>query len=123
MGSSGFINFDLTQKPKTSKEAAIQALKGKTLAKTDPNYVMKRKRSLDDLESANKKVAKTLKTDDKDEASETPSNKKEVKTFRSFTGEIIDEKKMEELRNKKSINQRLVNDAELEEEDKYFNHL
>ena len=29
---------------------------------------------------------------------------------------------MEELRNKKSLNQRLVNDAELEEEEKYFNH-
>merc|ERR1712083_16431 len=29
--SSGFINFDMSQKPKTSKEAAILALKGKTL--------------------------------------------------------------------------------------------
>merc|ERR1712223_1654171 len=60
--------------------------------------------------------------DDKDEVLDKSANKKEVKTFRSFTGEIMDEKKMEELRNKKSLNQRLVNDAELEEEEKYFNY-
>ena len=87
--SSGFINFDLAPKPKTSKEAAIQALKGKSIAKVDPNYVMKRKRSIDDLESANQKVAKKLKDDDKEEMVDKTANKKEVKTFRSFTGEII----------------------------------
>ena len=127
LSSGGMISFDFSPKPKSSKEAAILALKGKTLTKSDPNHVMKRKRSSNDLESMNKKVARALdesNSDDKDKkaSEEAVSGKKEVKTFRSFTGEIIDEKKMDELRNKKSINQRLVNDAELEEEDKYFNY-
>lgn len=127
LSSGGIINFDFSPQPKSSKEAAILALKGKTLTKSDPNHVMKRKRSSNDLESMNKKVARALdesNSDDKDKkaSEEAVSDKKEVKTFRSFTGEIIDEKKMDELRNKKSINQRLVNDAELEEEDKYFSY-
>ena len=127
LSSGGMISFDFSPKPKSSKEAAILALKGKTLTKNEPNHVMKRKRSSNDLESMNKKVARALdesNSDDKDKkaSEEAVSGKKEVKTFRSFTGEIIDEKKMDELRNKKSINQRLVNDAELEEEDKYFNY-
>ena len=41
--------------------------------------------------------------------------------IRSFTGEIMDESRLEELRNRKSINQNLANSAELEQQEEYFN--
>ena len=55
----GFINFGsprtagpspASKSPLDSKKLrALAALKGKSIKKTDPNYVMKRKRSEDDL--------------------------------------------------------------------------
>ena len=41
--------------------------------------------------------------------------------IRSFTGEIMDESRLEELRNRKSINQSLANVADLEQQEEYFN--
>ena len=41
--------------------------------------------------------------------------------IRSFTGEIMDESRLEELRNRKSINQNLANVADLEQQEEYFN--
>ena len=116
---SGFIDLDMN---KRSRAAAILASKGKSLAKNEPNYVMKRKRSMEDHQSSNKKVAKALTPDSENLDDKEEESKKVVKSFRSFTGEVIDEKKMEELRNKKSMNQNLANDAELEEEQKYFDY-
>ena len=128
--SSNFIDLDFGGSSSNknnlnrSKAAAILALKGKTLAKIDPNYVMKRKRSLDDVEESQRKVAKTLMNESTENIASDeskPHEEKPKKVVRSFTGEIIDEKRMEELKNRKSINQNLVNVAELEEEEAYFN--
>ena len=87
---------------------------------------MKRKRSLETTEQTNEKVTKILNKSNEEEDDENidiqPENKK-PKVIRSFTGEIIDEKKMEQLKNTKSLNQNLVHDAELEAEEKYFDHL
>ena len=120
---SGFIDLDFS-KPSNKKQAAILALKGQKLAKNEPNYVMKRKRSLENVEETNEKVSKVLNQslENDDENLCQPETKK-PKVFRSFTGEIIDEKKMEQLKNSKSLNQNLVHDAELEAEEKYFDHL
>jgi hypothetical protein len=55
-----FINFgspsaapsQVSKSPLDSKKLrALAALKGKSIKKTDPNYVMKRKRSEDDLQA------------------------------------------------------------------------
>lgn len=125
---SGFIDLDFSKPSKTTnkKEAAILALKGQKIAKNEPNYVMKRKRSLETTEQTNEKVTKILNKSNEEEDDENidiqPENKK-PKVIRSFTGEIIDEKKMEQLKNTKSLNQNLVHDAELEAEEKYFDHL
>ena len=125
---SGFIDLDFSKpsKPTNKKEAAILALKGQKIAKNEPNYVMKRKRSLETTEQTNEKVTKILNKSNEEEDDENidiqPENKK-PKVIRSFTGEIIDEKKMEQLKNTKSLNQNLVHDAELEAEEKYFDHL
>ena len=94
------------------------------MTKSDPNYVMKRKRSLDDVEESQRKVAKTLLNESTENIASDESKtheEKPKKVVRSFTGEIIDEKRLEELKNRKSINQNLVNVAELEEEEAYFN--
>ena len=117
---SGFIDLDFGSTDK-KKAKAILALNGQKLAKNDPNYVMKRKRSLENMEKVNEKVSKVLNKSDENLDSEPESKKPKV--FRSFTGEIIDEKKMEELKNKRSVNQNLVQEAELEAEEKYFDHL
>ena len=125
---SGFIDLDFSKPSKATnkKEAAILALKGQKIAKNEPNYVMKRKRSLETTEQTNEKVTKILNKSNEEEDDENidiqPENKK-PKVIRSFTGEIIDEKKMEQLKNTKSLNQNLVHDAELEAEEKYFDHL
>jgi len=56
----GFITFgspsaapsQVSKSPLDSKKLrALAALKGKSIKKTDPNYVMKRKRSEDDLQA------------------------------------------------------------------------
>lgn len=118
---SDFISLDINER---KKAAAIQALKGKPLSRNDPNYVMKRKRTSEETEQALKKVASVLNKSTENATEELSSSdspvEKKAKIIRSFTGEIIDEKRMEELRNKKSLNQNLVNVAELEEEEKYF---
>ena len=44
-----------------------------------------------------------------------------AQVIRSFTGEIMDESRLEELRNRKSINQSLANVADLEQQEEYFN--
>ena len=124
---SGFIDLDFSKpsKPTNKKEAAILALKGQKIAKNEPNYVMKRKRSIETTEQTNEKVTKVLNksTEEDDENIDIQPENKKPKIIRSFTGEIIDEKKMEQLKNSKSLNQNLVHDAELEAEEKYFDHL
>lgn len=131
MAAVGFINLDAKinkgQPLDPTKAAAILALRGKSLTKNDPNYVMNRKRSIDEIEKSELKAAEALKKSDEMEdeigdleaGGDAPKQKK-AKIIRSFTGEIIDEKRMKELRNKKSLNQNLANAAEIEEEEKYF---
>ena len=125
--SSGFIDLDFNSSAKktctsTAKTAAILALKGKSLPKVDPNYTQKRKRSLEDVEESKRKVSKALNNSiENDEISNGEKNVKTPKQIvRSFTGEILDENRLEELKNRKSLNQNLVNVAELEEEEQYF---
>ena len=45
------------------------------------------------------------------------------KVIMSFTGEILDKKRIEELRNKKSSRSHLADEAELLEEEYYFDRL
>ena len=93
---------------------------------------MSRKRNREESE---KKVSSVLNPSGEDlpvtAASEHPetssdfeANKpKKPRLIRSFTGELIDEAKMEKLRKTKSRRSHLADEAENEEEDKYFDRL
>ena len=94
---------------------------------------MSRKRNREESE---KKVSSVLNPSAEDlpaaaGASEQPetssdfeANKpKKPRLIRSFTGELIDEAKMEKLRKTKSRRSHLADEAENEEEDKYFDRL
>ena len=117
------------------KVKALLALKGKSISKGDPNYVAKRKRTEDTIEQSKKRVALTLEQNSNDEnemvskniaCTDSPNNSdKNVtkKVIRSFTGEIIDEKRMSELKNKKSTRSHLADEAEMQEEEYYFDKL
>ena len=103
---------------------ALAILKGKEIKKSDPNYVMKRKRSRGQLEESEKRINQALETGEKsgEEASGgEPEKKKRV--IRSFTGEIIDENKLAELKAKRSLKHHLADEHETEEEDRYFDKL
>jgi len=132
------LNAATKKKPAISidKARALLALKGKTISKADPNYVAKRKRSEESNEVSKKRVASSLEQSSNAEnisvgqdqtaiPSESQHNAKSTvtKVVRSFTGEIIDQKRMEELKNKKSIRSHLADEAESQEEESYFNRL
>ena len=117
------------------KLKALLALKGKTISKKDPNYVAKRKRSDESCEQSQKRVALSLMNKCGSESNGISSNNTATeaekyikanetqKVVRSFTGEILDEKRIQELRNKKSTRSHLADEAELQEEDCYFDRL
>ena len=116
------------------KAKALLALKGKSIKKQDPNYVSKRKRSEESVEQSQKRVALSLedKSDDeneervKDPSSDTLGGTKKInkdKVVMSFTGEILDKKRIEELKNKKSSRSHLADEAELQDEEYYFDRL
>ena len=132
------LNAATKKKPVISidKARALLALKGKTISKADPNYVAKRKRSEESNEVSKKRVSSSLEQssnvenisvgqDQTNMPSESQHNDKSTvtKVVRSFTGEIIDQKRMEELKNKKSIRSHLADEAESQEEESYFNRL
>lgn len=125
--SGDFIELAPTKRNENhSRAAAILKMKGERLKKADPNYVMQRNRSDEDLSTSRKRVAEKLSPSpaaaDENKEMGRPQEKK-AKIIRSFSGDIIDEKRMEELRNKKSANQNLAMAAEMEEEDRYFDKL
>ena len=135
--SSDLIDLNVPKKITSipaDKAKALLALKGKAIAKKDPNYVAKRKRSEESVEISKKRVA--LSIDNKpdhgkengirDHILETENDSKNVnkdKVIRSFTGEIIDKKRIDELKNKKSSRSHLADEAELQEEEYYFDRL
>lgn len=135
--SSDLIDLNVEKKPSTlpiDKAKALLALKGKSIKKQDPNYVSKRKRSEESVEMSKKRIALSLenKTDFerrdqvKNSCINTEHERKIVdgnKVIMSFTGEILDNKRIEELRNKKSSRSHLADEAELLEEEYYFDRL
>ena len=114
---------------------AVLSLKGKSLKKNDPNYVAKRKRSEESIELSHKRIASSLARKSNIENKEPqesnpaaeihPDTKSHVSktVIRSFTGEIIDQERIEELKNKKSVRSHLADEAELQEEESYFDRL
>ena len=135
--SSDLIDLNVEKKPSAlpiDKAKALLALKGKGIKKQDPNYVSKRKRSEESFEMSKKRIALSLenKTDSerrdqvKNSSLNTEHDSKIVdtnKVIMSFTGEILDKKRIEELRNKKSSRSHLADEAELLEEEYYFDRL
>ena len=135
--SSDLIDLNVEKKTSTlpiDKAKALLALKGKSIKKQDPNYVSKRKRSEESVEMSKKRIALSLenKTDFerrdqvKNSSINTEHERKIVdgnKVIMSFTGEILDSKRIEELRNKKSSRSHLADEAELLEEEYYFDRL
>ena len=135
--SSDLIDLNVEKKPSTlpvDKAKALLALKGKGIKKQDPNYVSKRKRSEESVEMSKKRIALSLdnKTDleRQDQVQNRSLNTEhdceivdKNKVIMSFTGEILDKKRIEELRNKKSSRSHLADEAELLEEEYYFDRL
>ena len=103
-----------------AKALAILAMRKKTIEKKDPNAEHRVKGRVDDIKG---KVQKRLRSDEDDtnhgEDDNGPSAKK-VKTVTAF-GREISVDKLEEIRNKKSANSHLAEEADLEAADKYFN--
>ena len=135
--SSDLIDLNVEKKPSAlpiDKAKALLALKGKGIKKQDPNYVSKRKRSEESVEMSKKRIALSLdhKTDleRRDQVKNRSLNTEhdseivdKSKVIMSFTGEILDKKRIEELRNKKSSRSHLADEAELLEEEYYFDRL
>ena len=105
-----------------AKALAILAMRKKTIEKKDPNKEHRVKHRVDDIKG---KVQKRLRSDEDDpndgeEGDDGPPTAKKVKTVTAF-GREISVDKLEEIRNKKSANSHLAEEADLEAADKYFN--
>ena len=104
-----------------AKALAILAMRKKTIEKKDPNAEHRVKHRVDDIKG---KVLKRLRSDEDDandgEEDDGPPTAKKVKTVTAF-GREISVDKLEEIRNKKSANSHLAEEADLEAADTYFN--
>ena len=116
----GFLDLSspISNKNAMNKAKALEILKGKSISKSDPNCVMNKKRNRDE---SDKKVAAVLNPKEEETAGESAAKKQKV--IRSFTGEIIDEARMAEIKNAKSQRSFLADEAEVEEEERYFDRL
>ena len=104
-----------------AKALAILAMRKKTIEKKDPNAEHRVKGRVDDIKG---KVLKRLRSNEDEtnnsEEDDGPPTAKKVKTVTAF-GREISVDKLEEIRNKKSANSHLAEEADLEAADKYFN--
>ena len=101
-----------------AKALAILAMRKKTIEKKDPNAEHRVKNRVDDIKG---KVQKRLRSDEDVPPPweiNSPAAKK-PKVVTAF-GREISVDKLEELRNKKSANSHLAEEAELDAADKYF---
>ena len=101
-----------------AKALAILAMRKKTIEKKNPNTEHRVKGRVEVIKG---KVLKRLRNDGdaENEGDEEPSAAKKARTVTAF-GRDISVDKLEEIRNKKSANSHLAEEAQLEAADKYF---
>jgi len=136
IGQSDMISIDVSPSVKSSYSAshsralAILKNKNKSLHKEDPNKVHKKNNVLTpDRVQTMKRRAERSSADDEDQSSpggKAPASKRSKtdekespKTVRVF-GREMSQEELDALRSRKSKNQHLLNEAELEAADKYF---
>ena len=106
-----------------AKALAILALRKKGIAKTDPNQGHRSKGRQEDIQE---KVKKRMRSEEEEDGSQDSGAENGVKKARkapetvTVFGKEVDVAKLEELRNKKSANSHLVEEAELDAADRYF---
>ena len=100
-----------------AKALAILAMRKKGIAKVDPNKEFRTKDRKDDIKE---KVKKRMRSDEEEEnevaAKKAKPGQKTVMVF----GKEVSMEKLEEIRNKKSSNSHLAEEADLAAADKYF---
>lgn len=101
-----------------AKALAILALRKKGISKVDPNE----QRIKDRKEDIKEKVKKRMRSEEDEGAPENCGGAKKPKVEKTVTvfGKEVSVEKLEEIRNKKSVNTRLVEEADLDAADKYF---
>uniref|UniRef100_A0A0K2VC38 Protein MCM10 homolog n=1 Tax=Lepeophtheirus salmonis TaxID=72036 RepID=A0A0K2VC38_LEPSM len=119
--NDGFIDLGSSSSLSPSNDSklkALLALKGKKLQKVNPNNVKRKRLSDEYIKSSKNKVAKVL---NQQETNTTSNPERQI--LKGINGSVINEAKLEELKNMKSKNAILADEDEMIQRDKYFDVL